>query len=288
MYCYPKAGDNIMSKQLDHDAEFTALQTEINKAYHQQPLEQPSAELDEAILAKARSDANVSKVSSPKKSMWQRNAWVFSSAASVLLVAGLFMLTPSLQKQVGIDIEQGLPAQQSSFKQAKSTSDVPKLTESPVEDAAAAESIAVQGLSMSSVPMNNERVNRETISEASDNNGTVESQMADKSSAVMSAAPTPAKVNEEAQNKVLELHSSSHAKEGLQVKQSFNGSLKGDIQLDTADVALARLQALMADNKLIQAERYMITIDQRFPELSDPSHPLYEQYHKIVLQLTSQ
>jgi hypothetical protein len=288
MYCYPKAGDNIMSKQLDHDAEFTALQTEINKAYHQQPLEQPSAELDEAILAKARSDANVSKVSSPKKSMWQRNAWVFSSAASVLLVAGLFMLTPSLQKQVGIDIEQGLPAQQSSFKQAKSTSDVPKLTESPVEDAAAAESIAVQGLSMSSVPMNNERVNRETISEASDNNGTVESQMADKSSAVMSAAPTPAKVNEQAQNKALELQSPSHAKEGLQVKQSFNGSLKGDIQLDTADVALARLQALMADNKLIQAERYMITIDQRFPELSDPSHPLYEQYHKIVLQLTSQ
>ncbi|PKG78317.1 hypothetical protein CXF80_08305 [Shewanella sp. Actino-trap-3] len=277
-----------MSKQLDHDAEFTALQTEINKAYHQQPLEQPSAELDEAILAKARSDANVSKVSSPKKSMWQRNAWVFSSAASVLLVAGLFMLTPSLQKQVGIDIEQGLPAQQSSFKQAKSTSDVPKLTESPVEDAAAAESIAVQGLSMSSVPMNNERVNRETISEASDNNGTVESKMADKSSAVMSAAPTPAKVNEEAQNKVLELHSRSHDKEGQQVKQSFNGSLKGDIQLDTADVALARLQALMADNKLIQAERYMITIDQRFPELSDPSHPLYEQYHKIVLQLTSQ
>ncbi|WP_435806769.1 hypothetical protein [Shewanella psychromarinicola] len=278
-----------MNNQLDHDAEFTALQTEISKAYHQKPLEQPSAELDEAILTKARSGAHVSaKGKAFKKSLWQRNAWVFSSAASVLLVAGLFMLNPSLRQLVGIDLEQGLPAQQSSFKQAKSTSDVPKLTESPVEDAAAAESIAVQGLSMSSAPMNNERVNREAISEASDNNGTVESQMADKSSAVMSAAPTPAKINEEAQNKVLELHSRSHDKEGQQVKQSFNGSLKGDIQLDTADVALARLQALMGDNKLIQAERYMITIDQRFPELSDPSHPLYEQYHKIVLQLTSQ
>jgi hypothetical protein len=287
MYCYPKAGDNIMSKQLDHDAEFTALQTEITKAYHQKPLEQPSAELDEAILAKARSGAHVSaKGKALKKPRWQRNAWVFSSAASVLLVAGLFMLNPSLRQLVGIDLEQGLPAQQSSFKQAKSTSDVPKLTESPAEDAAA-ESIAVQGLSMSSAPMNHERVNREAISEASDNNGTGESQMADKSSAVMSAAPTPAKVNEEAQKKALELQSPSHAKEGQQVKQSFNGSLKGDIELDTADVALARLQALMADNKLIQAERYMITIDQRFPELSDPSHPLYEQYHKIVLQLTS-
>mgnify|MGYP003632618789 CR=1 FL=1 len=273
-----------MSQQQDHDAEFTALQTEIKDAYHQQPLEQPSAELDEAILAKARSGVNVTKVSSTKKSIWQRNAWVYSSAASVLLVAGLFILNPSLQKHLGTDSEQSVPAQQSSFKQVKSTSDVPKVTESPVEDATAAESIAVQGLSMSSAPINNERVNRDVVSEASDNNrsdsnGTIESQMADKSSAVMSAAPAPAKVNAEAQKKVLELQ---------QVKQSFNGSLKGDIELDTADVALARLKVLMADNKLIQAERYMITIDQRFPELSDPSHPLYEQYHKIVLQLTSQ
>ena len=282
-----------MSQQQDHDAEFTALQTEIKDAYHQQPLEQPSAELDEAILAKARSGVNVTKVSSTKKSIWQRNAWVYSSAASVLLVAGLFILNPSLQKHLGTDSEQSVPAQQSSFKQVKSTSDVPKVTESPVEDATAAESIAVQGLSMSSAPMNSQRVNRDVVSEASDNNrsdsnGTIESQMADKSSAVMSAAPAPAKVNAEAQKKALELQSRSHDKEVQQVKQSFNGSLKGDIELDTADVALARLKVLMVDNKLIQAERYMITIDQRFPELSDPSHPLYEQYHKIVLQLTSQ
>jgi hypothetical protein len=277
-----------MSQQQDHDAEFTALQTEIKDAYHQQPLEQPSAELDEAILTKARSEANVSKASSAKKSIWQRNAWVYSSAASVLLVAGLFILNPSLQKNLGTDSEQSVPAQQPSFKQAKSTSDVPKLTESPVEDAAAAESIAVQGLSMKSAPVNNQSRNRDAISEASDNNGSIESQMADTSSAVMSAAPAPAKVNTEAQKKALELQSRSNAKEVQQVKQSFNGSLKGDIELDTADVALARLKVLMADNKLIQAERYMITIDQRFPELSDPSHPLYEQYHKIVLQLTSQ
>jgi len=71
------------------------------------------------------------------------------------------------------------------------------------------------------------------------------------------------------------------------MKQQDESSLKGDIHLDTPDVALARLSVLMADNKLIQAERYMLTIDQRFPELSDPSHPLYEQYHKIKLQLTS-
>jgi hypothetical protein len=281
-----------MSQQQDHDAEFTALQTEIKDAYHQQPLEQPSAKLDEAILTKARSEANVSKASSAKKSIWQRNAWVYSSAASVLLVAGLFILNPSLQKNLGTDSEQSVPAQQPSFKQAKSTSDVPKLTESPVEDAAA-ESIAVQGLSMKSATVNNQSRNRDAISEASDdnrsdNNGSIESQMADTSSAVMSAAPAPAKVNTEAQKKALELQSRSNAKEVQQVKQSFNGSLKGDIELDTADVALARLKVLMADNKLIQAERYMITIDQRFPELSDPSHPLYEQYHKIVLQLTSQ
>ncbi|GGQ13972.1 hypothetical protein [Shewanella litoralis] len=283
-----------MSQQQD-DAAFTALQTEIKDAYHQQPLEQPSAELDEAILAKARSGANVTKAtSSVKKSIWQRNAWVFSSAASVLLLAGLFILNPSLQKQFGTDLDQHLPEPSASFKPLKSKADAPQVSESLIEDNTAAESIAVQELSMSSEPMDTQSVNRQSVNEESSNEsteaanitGSVASQMADKSSAEISAAP--ANVNPQAQKKALQLQSSRHAKEVQQVKQSFNGSLKGDIELDTADVALERLTVLMADNKLIEAERYMITIDQRFPELSDPSHPLYEQYHKIVLQLTSQ
>ncbi|MGI2174035.1 hypothetical protein [Shewanella ulleungensis] len=282
----------MMNKPQDHDAEFTALQTEINDTYHQQPLEQPSAELDEAILARARSGVHVTQTASlAKKSIWQRNAWGLSSAASVLLVAGLFILSPSLQKHLGTDLEQNLSEPPASFKQLKSTTDSPQVFETPVEDATAAESIAVQGLSMSSAPMNNERINRDVISEVSDSNqsdsnGSVEPQMADKSSTLMSAAP--ANIKAQAQKKALELQSSRHAKEVQQVKQSFNGSLKGDIELDTADAALDRLKVLVADNKMMQAERYMITIDQRFPELSDPSHPLYDQYHKIVQQLTSQ
>ena len=97
-----------------------------------------------------------------------------------------------------------------------------------------------------------------------------------------------AKTNELAtQKKAIELPSHRNDKEIQLLKQQSENSAKGIIQLDTADVALARLKALMADNKTIEAERYMITMDQRFPELSNKAHPLYEQYQKIKVQLTS-
>jgi hypothetical protein len=298
------AGDIIMSQQSDHDAEFTALHTEINKAYHQPPLEQPSAELDEAILTKARSDAHVSANNTrPKKSPWQRYTWGFSSAASVLLVAGLFLLNPSLQQYVGIDIEPALPAQPALSQQAKMLSTA----------VTAEKSIAVEGLSMSAAPVNDDSANNapansESISEVADINASVERLSTDKQPALMRAAPqlesdvnsaslradsakqaVATKANDvAAQKKAVELQSHRHDKEAPLMKQQFDGSFKGDIQLDTADVALARLQALMADNKLIEAERYMITMDQRFPELSSSAHPLYKQYQKIKVQLTSQ
>ncbi|QDE32092.1 hypothetical protein [Shewanella polaris] len=284
-----------MSKQTDHEPEFTVLQTEINKAYHQQTLEQPSDELDEAILAKARSSANVSaKGEKIKKSLWQRNAWLFSSAASVLLVAGLFMLSPSLQQQIGVDLEQGLPTQPALSKQA-----VPQQVESLSVVAAAEKAIAVEGLSMKA---KHAATNSESSINDSENSDPITEILTIKSSerpTLMSASPAQvvtdsakqaeaAKTNDVAmQKKTIEFQSQRNDKEIQLLKQQNENASKGIIQLDTPDVALARLQALMAANKLIQAERYMITMDQRFPELSNPSHPLYEQYHKIKIQLTS-
>ncbi|WP_137226388.1 hypothetical protein [Shewanella sp. MEBiC00475] len=283
-----------MSKQTDHEPEFTVLQTEINKAYHQQTLEQPSDELDEAILAKARSSAHVSaKGKKIKKSLWKRNAWLFSSAASVLLVAGLFMLSPSLQQQIGVDLEQGLPTQPALSKQA-----VPQQAESLSVVAAAEKAIAVEGLSMKAKPSTNSESSINDL----ENSDPITEILTIKSSerpTLMSAEPAQvvtdsakqaeaAKTNDVAmQKKTIEFQSQRNDKEIQLLKQQNENASKGIIQLDTPDVALARLQALMAVNKLIQAERYMITMDQRFPELSNPSHPLYEQYHKIKIQLTS-
>jgi len=264
------AGDIIMSQQQDHDAEFTALLTEIKDAYHQQPLEQPSAELDEAILAKARAGAHVSAQSKKStKSLWQRNAWAFSSAASVLLVAGLFMLNPSIQQQVGIDLEPSSSVQPALLQQTKRLS----------ADAATEKSIVVEGLSSSA-----ERGENQPLSRGAAN---IESASAAPAQSDTKQAVVPKDNEAQSPKNALGLQSLANNNEVQLMKQQDESSLKGDIHLDTPDVALARLSVLMADNKLIQAERYMLTIDQRFPELSDPSHPLYEQYHKIKLQLTS-
>jgi len=269
-----------MSQQQD-DAAFTALQTEIKDVYHQQPLEQPSAELDEAILAKARSGANVTKAtSSVKKSIWQRNAWVFSSAASVLLVAGLFILNPSLQQQVGINPELGLPSPQQDTQQLDAEIVIIQSSSQVTSDAATEQSIAVESMSMRTA---SPKLEPASSSSASDE-ALIGNTLAESQNLVEEAKKTA----EVAQRKARALPIRQQEKELQQMKQKGENEFKGDIKLDTVEVAFARLQALMADNKIKQAEGYMITMEQRFPELLSPAHPLYEQYQKIKVQLTSQ
>ncbi|MGX9461996.1 hypothetical protein ACWXWU_12265 [Shewanella sp. A14] len=249
-----------MSKQHNRDPEFTALQKEMNNVYHQQNLEQPSVELDEAILAKARSGAHVSAPSrAPKKSLWQRNAWLFSSAASVLLVAGLFMLNPNLQQQIGIELEQRLLVEE---------------IETPSIDASVAKAIAIEGLSMSTTSAKEIPVKRELT------NVSAKLKSAEAQPALMSAAPQ--QKTDATQTNALQLQLNRQVREEPKTEQHAN------IQLDTANLALAYLQTLVDDNKLIEAERYRITVEQRFPELSNASNPLYEQYQKIKVKLTSQ
>lgn len=290
-----------MSQQQD-DAEFTALQTEIKQAYHQQSMEQPSAELDEAILAKARAARHVvAKQSGVTKSLWQRNAWLFSTAASVMLVAGLFILSPSLQQQVGINLEQGLPEQQMDAQQFDVENVMSKSSSETIRNAAVEQSIVVEGMSMHAASPKLEQASPASVSDEAliDNTLTGKMQMQEASQQALVESQNQAKAAkqvtaaeataaEAAQLKAAALPIRQQEKEFKLMKQQLESNPKGHIELDTAEVAFARLQALMADNKIKQAEGYMITMEQRFPELLSPVHPLYEQYQKIKVQLTSQ
>ncbi|WP_282110921.1 hypothetical protein [Shewanella algicola] len=285
-----------MSQQQD-DAEFTALQTEIKQAYHQQSMEQPSAELDEAILAKARAARHVvAKQSGVTKSLWQRNAWLFSTAASVILVAGLFILNPSLQQQVGINLEQGLPEQQMDAQQFDVENVMSKSSSETIRNAAVEQSIVVEGMSMRAASPKLEQASPASVSDEAliDNTLTGKMQMQEASQQALVESQKQAKAAkqataaEAAQLKAAALPIRQQEKEFKLMKQQLESNPKGHIELDTAEVAFARLQALMADNNIKQAEDYMITMEQRFPELLSPVHPLYEQYQKIKAQLTSQ
>ncbi|MCT8987318.1 hypothetical protein [Shewanella phaeophyticola] len=284
-----------MSQQQD-DAAFTALQTEIKQAYHQQSLEQPSAELDEAILAKARAGRHVvAKQNGATKSLWQRNAWLFSTAASVILVAGLFILNPSLQQQVGINPEQGLPEPQMDVQPFDVENVMSKSSSETIYNAAVEQSIVIEGLSKRAASPKLEQVSPTSVSDESPSGNTLadKTQVQDASPQVIEESQQQVRAakkvaDTEAAQRKAALPIRQQEKELKLMKQQLESHPKGTIELDTAEVAFARLQALMADNKIKQAEGYMITMEQRFPELLSPAHPLYEQYQKIKVQLTSQ
>lgn len=284
-----------MSQQQD-DAAFTALQTEIKQAYHQQSLEQPSAELDEAILAKARAGRHVvAKQNGATKSLWQRNAWLFSTAASVILVAGLFILNPSLQQQVGINPEQGLPEPQMDAQPFDVENVMSKSSSETIHNAAVEQSIVIEGLSKRAASPKLEQVSPTSVSDESPSGNTLadKTQVQDASPQVIEESQQQVRAakkvaDTEAAQRKAALPIRQQEKELKLMKQQLESHPKGTIELDTAEVAFARLQALMADNKIKQAEGYMITMEQRFPELLSPAHPLYEQYQKIKVQLTSQ
>ncbi|UAL44839.1 hypothetical protein K8B83_08545 [Shewanella inventionis] len=285
-----------MAQQQD-DAAFTALQTEIKQTYHQQTLEQPSAELDEAILAKAKSARHaVAKNNKGEPAMWRRNAWLFSTAASVVLVAGLFILSPSLQQQAGINLEKGLPKQQMDVQSLDSETVMPLSTSDMSADVAEAQLNETQGMSISADSLKPEQAmaapaSVEVLTDSSFSDKIPiqnRSQQALAESQQQAQATKKVADAEAAQRKAAALPIRQQEKELKLMKQQLENPSKGTIELDTAEAAFARLQALMADNKIKQAEGYMITMEQRFPELLSPAHPLYEQYQKIKVQLTSQ
>ena len=91
----------------DNDEAFLALRDEISTLYDHGVKEEPSAQLDEAVLAMAQAELQRAKTENIQAKAgsttvvelkgWQQYRWQLSTAASVVIVAGLFMMMPMQQ-----------------------------------------------------------------------------------------------------------------------------------------------------------------------------------------------
>ncbi|MBO2688695.1 hypothetical protein [Shewanella algae] len=73
-------------------------ESQIDALYREGAVEQPPQTLDEQILQQARDNCRQApEVSRPAPGFWQKHRYGLSAAASVMLVAGLFILNPELR-----------------------------------------------------------------------------------------------------------------------------------------------------------------------------------------------
>jgi hypothetical protein len=297
-----------------HDETFLALQDEIAKLYHQGPKPQPSAQLDEAILAQAQTELSLSQsaaltlaVQNQDKTNvvsikgWRQYRWQLSSAASVVLVAGLFMMMPMKQHYNSLELNpSGLNS--SDFEalsldmpvadnQANDITASAALKSAPMSSpnstspntSAAPMSTAPQ---LSSFAQEQNIVDTHSADDRFSSKGSSQTSLSQQAEQANETAKVVEQVERSRQQKMMsELKPSEHS-ELTQVANNQYLKDSGMITLDTADKAMLRLTELVKLKKLSQAERYMLTMEQRFPELNNLNHPLHEDYNKIKQQLT--
>ncbi|QBF82130.1 hypothetical protein EXU30_04985 [Shewanella maritima] len=259
------------TKQNMDDNAFAKLQDEIRSQYHQQDLEQPPKHIDAAILALASQShqqvhsAAEAQMEADKKvvqlSWWSKNKLGISSAASVMLVAGLFLLNPELMQQ-GAKLP-GVDANIPSEMQAE-----PMLM---MSGAPSDEAIETAGDGrQSAAPLDNSGF--EAMAEPSAQ--TASSSAAGTTASDMLATPKQRSLPTEALANGAKLLGTDQYEERV-------------ITLDTAEKALERLQGLVDADEISQARMLVEKIDKRFPELAQKSHPLFARYSELKQQLTS-
>lgn len=270
-----------------HDETFLALQDEITKLYHQGPKSQPSAQLDEAILAQAQAELSLSQsaVLDPAAQSqedtnvvsikgWRQYRWQLSSAASVVLVAGLFMMMP-MEQHVNLSEFESLSLDTPAENQASDVSPMATLKSAPMSASNSPSLAQEQGITDTN--------NAEGMVNAKDTSQTRSSQHAEPASETAKMAE---QIEQGSQQKALSALKPSARSKLEQVAKDQYSKDTDIISLDTADKAMVRLTELVKLKQLPQAERYMLTMEQRFPELNNPTHPLHDDYNKIKQQLT--
>ncbi|WP_394129612.1 hypothetical protein [Shewanella maritima] len=274
-----------MAKPTQHesDDEFTQLQQQVSEQYHQQALEQPSAQLDQAILSQANrhvqlqhDEADISEPSNSnepnkvvKLSWWKQHKLGLSSAASVVIIAGLFVMNP----QEFDDINQ-MP------NELQMTSPESMLMSAP-------QTTASEPMLMNSSELSKSPEQASSPERIKANSSETSSMPAIRSS----QADMPAQSYEDAAQPMVDaaanpLTGSPHAKlKGRSINEIAAHS-ETRVSLDTAESALTQLTELLKQGETQQAQAYLMHIQQRFPELLQPEHPLHQQYRELSQQFT--
>ena len=259
----------------DNDDTFLALQDEIASLYHHGVKEQPSAQLDEAVIAMAQAELQRAKMEHTladtdnnkvvELKTWQRYRWQLSTAASVVIVAGLFMMMPMQQNsdpaQMGIPDEEHAPM---------------SLMQAPLPDASDDEVIQADVQHGAAKAINQSEIQGAAMS----------AQSVQSNAALEVEQQKPSSDNAKSTSLLSDLKPSSRDNMTFESEQQFSKQAEL-ITLDTAEKAMETLKQLVATQQWPQAERYLLTIEQRFPELNSPKHPLHNNYQSIKQQLTA-
>lgn len=235
---------------MSNQDEYTDLQQDIRKLYHQADLPEPSAELDKAILQQAenaitkKSDNATETKNVISLNVWRKYRWPLSSAASVLLVATLVFLQPSIYE-----------TQISSEPKLMSA---PQPTNEP----------QMMG-EMTEPSLMNEQMTTADIEEQESGSPALDIQ--DEPHAIQQVAP-------------------KSAPNVMRVEQGLSQvEAKLDlIDLDSPETAITKIKALIKNDDLMTATRYFNEANQHFPELSMPNHPRYQEWLELSKQLSTQ
>ncbi|WP_153913352.1 hypothetical protein [Shewanella sp. TC10] len=282
------------------DEAFAALQEDISALYKQQDLERPSAAIDAAILLQAKAvqpavksasiQSNEAKATSiqsnaakatrtnvVKVSFWKKHRLPLSSAASVMLIASVMLLNPEFNQHAVTELDDSIPV----------------VTDTP---APAMMRSAVPDPQQTELSQSQSSVNRDSV-----NSGSVNRDSAESSSVLNNTAINDAQIPQQQtdnqlststlQNSTLQ-NDTRHSIE-MQVLEEFSAKelqsmTAPTMQHDSLEKAMIKLTELVNTQDYAQAERYMLTIEQRFPDIVKPEHPQFKQFTELKQQLTLQ
>ncbi|MCC4833205.1 hypothetical protein LMH66_11245 [Shewanella sp. 10N.7] len=275
------------------DEEFIALQQEISALYKQQALERPSAAIDAAILLQAKATQASSlknNVNTAEKSnlvqlsFWKKHRLPISSAASVMLIASVMLLNPELKQHAVSELDDSVPVMSDVADPVQMAAPVqtaePATVKAPVMDATGVTSSEAAYMNESkNTPMPQARVQGFDAQIPQTNKTGVRGQMKMESAEGVSVGEA--------------LTSSSSTEPRLERTDIERNRTELDrtaprMHVDSAEKAVMQLSELVESEDYVQAERYMLTIEQRFPNIVNPQHPQYDAFKKLKQQLTSQ
>ncbi|MEZ9140285.1 MULTISPECIES: hypothetical protein [unclassified Shewanella] len=280
------------------DEEFIALQQEISALYKQQALERPSAAIDAAILLQAKATQASSLKNNVKTaeksnlvqlSFWKKHRLPISSAASVMLIASVMLLNPEFKQHAVSELDDSVPVMSDVAAPVQMAAPVqiapvqtaePATVKAPVMDATGLTTSEAAYMSESkNTPMPQARVQAFDAQIPQTNKTGVRGQMKMDSAEGVSVGEA--------------LTSSSSTEPRLERTDIERNRTELDrtaprMHVDSAEKAVMQLSELVESEDYVQAERYMITIEQRFPNIVNPQHPQYDAFKKLKQQLTSQ
>ncbi len=278
------------------DEEFIALQQEISALYKQQALERPSAAIDAAILLQAKATQASSlknNVNTAEKSnlvqlsFWKKHRLPISSAASVMLIASVMLLNPEFKQHAVSELDDSVPVMSDVAAPVQMAAPVqtaePATVKAPVMDATGVTSSEAAYMSESkNTPMPQARVQGFDAQIPQTNKAGVRGQMKmDSAEGVNVGEALTSSSSTEPRLERTDI-------ERTEIDRTELDRTAPRMHVDSAEKAVMQLSELVESEDYVQAERYMITIEQRFPNIVNPQHPQYDAFKKLKQQLTSQ